>query len=181
MAAKNFQKHMANMARGYASLATRLAKKYAPGSRIRTTIFSKKIEQPSRGRYRIRVHAGGPDAPDARAREYGSGLWAKRGRRGTITIRPKGKALVFPWETPTSAFSGAQVHSGVPRTADGKKVILKKVEHPGVQAANNGRGYIGPAMRDTRKALRNRMKKEGTEAIKLDMRASFIKGGAIVK
>jgi len=177
MATKNFEQHINNMARGYASLATRYAKAYAPNNHLRNSIKST-VEQTSIGKIRIRIRATGPDA---RAREYGSGVWARRGPKGKILITPKqAKALVFPWQVATSLVSQGAVNPNIPRTPDGK-VILKKVEHPGVDAANEGRGYIGPAMVDTRKALRQKMKKEGKKAIQLDMRVSFQRGGAIVR
>lgn len=174
---KNFNNYVDNVARGYASLATRLAKQYAPNNHLRNSIRST-VEQTSQGKRIIRVRAFGPDA---RAREYGSGIWARRGPKGKILITPKRKkALVFPWEVATSPVSQGSISPDIPRTADGR-VILKRVEHPGVEAANEGRGYIGPALVDARKALREKTKREGTQAIKLDMRAAFVSGGAIVK
>ena len=167
---KNFETHLLNTARGYASLATRLAKGYAPNAHLRNSISSS-VEQKGKASFIIRVRASGPDA---RAREYGSGVWARRGPRGKILIRPRNaRLLVFPWEVATSPVSG---NINVPRDSQGL-VHLKQVEHPGVDAANGGEGYIGPAMNDTRKALREKMKKDGAAAIRLDMRAAFkVKG-----
>lgn len=112
-------------------------------------------------------------APDARAREYGSGIHARLSRtsphqlgpRGKILIRPKNgkKFLAFPWE---------MANDNIPRLPDGR-VLLREVKHPGVQAANNGRGYIHPAINKANKALRERFGKEGAKAIALDIRASF--------
>jgi len=173
----NFEKHLFNAARGYASLATRLAKQYAPNTHLRASIRST-VEQRGRGKFIVRIRGSGPDA---RAREYGSGIWARRGPAGKILIKPRrAKALVFPWEVATSPVSWGYISPDIPRTPDGK-VILKKVEHPGVQAANDGRGYIGPALVDTRKALREKMKKDGATAIKLDMRAAFKVAGVKVQ
>ena len=167
----NFEKHLLNMARGYASYAVKLAKGYAPNRHLRESIHSLPVEQRSVGDYIIRVRASGPDA---RSREYGSGVWARRGPKGKILIRPRNAPLlVFPWQVATSPISG---DINIPRDSLGL-VHLKQVEHPGVDAANEGQGYIGPAMREALKANRERMKKDGAAAIKLDMRAAFqVKG-----
>ena len=168
---QNFEQYLANVARGYASLVTKLAKGYSESSRVRSTIAST-VERKSTAEFIIRTSAGDPvKAPDARAREYGSGVWARRGPKGKILIRARNKPLlIFPWDTPTSPVSGGSVN--VPRDKYGN-VRLKQVEHPGIDADNEGKGYLHPAMNDARKILRERIKKEGAAAIKLDLRESF--------
>ena len=157
---QNFENKLFNIARGYASYATRLAKGYAPNRHLRDSIHST-VDAKGRGVYIIRTQAKGPDA---RAREYGSGIHARRRGPHYITIRPKNKkVLAFFWE---------KANENIPRLPDGR-VMLKSVEHPGVEAAQNGKGYIGPAFNETRKALRERLLKEGAEAIRIDLRASF--------
>ena len=165
----NFEQALFNIARGFASLATRLAKGFAPNAHLRNSISSK-VERKGKGRFIIRVRARGPDA---RAREYGSGIHSRRsktskhqlGPRGKILIKPKksGGALVFPWE---------KASANIPKLPDGR-VVLKQVLHPGVMAANGGKGYLGPAMIETRKTMRKKALKEGATAIRADVRAAF--------
>ena len=176
MATTNFDNFTANQARGYASLVTRLARGFSESTRVRETIHSN--VEIGKGKHIIRVRAGGPNAPDARAREYGSGVWARRGPKGKILIKPKkGKFLVFPWDVATSPISG--FISNVLQN-DKNVVFLKQVEHPGIDADNNGKGYIGPAVRETNKYIRKRFTSEGAKAIGLDIRASF-KGAKSVR
>lgn len=158
---KNFEASLANIARGYASTATRLAKGFAPNTHLRESIVST-VEQKGRATFIIRTRAKGPDA---RAREYGSGIHARRGNRGYIRIRPRNKkVLVFPWD---------KAADYIPKTSDGR-VILKEVNHPGVEAANNGKGYIHPAINETRRLYRKRLAQELIQGIKLDLRAGFL-------
>jgi len=164
---KNFEAAMANVARGYASTVTRLAKGFAPNNHLKDSIAS--TVEIGEGKFIIRIRARGPDA---RAREYGSGVWARRGPKGKILIKPRSaRALVFPWEVATSPISG-QISPNVPRLEDGR-VILKQVEHPGVDAANEGKGYLHPAINETNKLIRKRVLELGKQGIVLDLRASF--------
>ena len=170
MTAVNFENFAANQARGYASTVTRLARGFSESSRIRKTIKSK-VEPKGKGKWIIRVTAGdglpqdSSETPDVRAREYGSGIWARRGPKGKILIKPKGekKYLAFSWEL---------ANPNLPRLSDGR-VLLKSVEHPGIDADNDGQGYIGPAIRKTNKFIRNKFATGGLKAIKLDIRSSF--------
>jgi len=157
--ATNFQEFTKNQARGYASLVTRYAREFAPNTHLREAIKSTVEEKGDV--FIIRVRARGPDA---RAREYGSGIHARRGPKGKITIRPRNrKYLAFYWE---------KANDSIPRLDDGR-VLLPKVEHPGVEAANGGKGYIAPAINKARKDIRARFGSEGAKAIGLDLRAAF--------
>jgi len=170
MPTTNFEQFTANQARGYASLATKYAKELAPNSHLRASINS--TVEIGKGRFVIRVRASGPDAA---AREYGSGIHSRRlrtskhqlGPRGKILIRPKAgkKFLAFPWE---------MANENIPRLDDGR-VLLTQVEHPGVEAANNGKGYIAPAISKVKEQIRTRFTKEAKPAIVLDLRASIRK------
>ena len=167
MATVNFENFTANQARGYASLVTRYAKELAPNNHLKASISST-VEIGQQGKFIIRVRASGPDA---RAREYGSGVWARRGPRGKILILPKNKAkLVFKWDVATSPISG--FITNVPQNTN-NVVFLNKVEHPGIDADNGGQGYIHPAIRETNKYIRKRIIEEGGNAIRADIRASF--------
>lgn len=101
---------------------------------------------------------------DARAQEYGSGLRARRGPKATYPIVPKNKkVLAFFWEKADDA---------IPKLPDGR-VMLGKVNHPGIHAANNGQGYIAPAMKELRKRARTELSKDIRQAILGDLRQSF--------
>ena len=176
MTAVNFENFAANQARGYASTVTRLARGFSESSRIRKTIKSK-VEPKGKGKWIIRVTAGdglprdSSETPDVRAREYGSGIWARRGPKGKILIKPsanpkdgkKKKYLAFSWEL---------ANPNLPRLSD-DRVLLRSVEHPGIDADNDGQGYIGPAIRETNKFIRKKFATDGVKAIKLDIRSSF--------
>jgi hypothetical protein len=169
MATTNFEKMTANQARGYASLVTRLAKGFSESNRVRETIHSN--VEIGKGKHIIRIRAGGPNAPDARAREFGSGVWARRGPKGKILIRARNYPyLTFKWDVATSPVSSGAVN--IPKNKEGY-VHLKQVEHPGIDADNDGKGYIGPAIRETNRLMRKRFVEEGKKAIRLDIRASF--------
>lgn len=167
-----FEKIILNSIRGYAGLVTKLAKGFSESSRVRNTIKST-VEKKSDGTYIIKTTAGNPvTAPDARAREFGSGLHARRGAKRKYIIKPvNAKALVFPWE---------KAHPSIPRTRD-DRVILSKVEHPGIEADNNGKGYIAPASIEARKVLKERLKKEGAEGIKVEINKALRAGNFKVR
>ena len=168
MATTNFETLTINQVRGYAGLITKTAKEYAPNNHLKNNIVS--TVEISQGKYIIRVRVTGPDA---RAREYGSGIHARRsatsrhqlGPKGKILIRPKAgkKFLAFPWDV---------ANDNIPRLPDGR-VLLREVQHPGVEAANNGKGYIAPAVNDVRKQIRERFGRDVARGIRLDIRAAF--------
>lgn len=153
-------------AAAWAGQMTSLAKAFAP-AHVKGAISSK-VEEKDEGTFIIRTTASRRIAPDARAQEYGSGLKARRGLKKKYTIRPKpgGKALAFPWEV---ANNEPERFSFLP---DGR-VVLPSVQHPGIQAANNGKGYIAPAANEIRKRGREQLSKEIRDAILGDIRSSF--------
>jgi hypothetical protein len=158
------QNALKRKAAAWAGQLTRLAKSYAP-DHVRPAISSHVEER--EGQFLIRITADRGIAPDARAQEYGSGLRAKRGPKVKYPILPKTKKmLAFHWEV---ANANPEYFDFLP---DGR-VMLRAVMHPGIQAANAGKGYIAPAVRE----LKKRGKKELTEEIRLaildDIRRSF--------
>lgn len=155
-----------NRARSWAGQLTTLAKAYAP-NHVKSAISSK-VEDKAEGTYIIRITADRKIAPDARAQEFGSGLRARRGAKRKYTIRPKpgNKVLAFPWEI---ANAQPENFSFLP---DGR-VMLPSVQHPGIQAANGGKGYIAPAMNELRKRGKAALSKDVKEAILGDLRTSF--------
>lgn len=159
-------------ARAWAGQLTQKAKAYAP-AHIRPYISSH-VEEKGNAQFIIRVVADRFADPqekygslDARAQEYGSGLRARRGTKAKYPILPKNRRfLAFHWEV---ADNNPEEFSFLP---DGR-VLLHSVMHPGIQAANEGRGYIGPAVKDLKAVARQELDVEIRKAITGDIRASF--------
>lgn len=149
----------------WAGQLTRLAKALAP-AHVRSAISSR-VDTKADGEHIIRITADRKIAPDARAQEYGSGLRARRGPKQKYPIVPKTrKVLAFHWEVANQNPDRFQF-------LDDGRVILPKVMHPGIQAANSGKGYIAPAMRELRKRAKKELSVEVRQAIMSDLRASF--------
>lgn len=152
-------------ATSWAGQLTKLAKSYAP-NHIRPAISSH-IEEKGEGTFIIRITADRGIAPDARAQEYGSGLRARRGVKKKYLILPKTKnVLAFHWEV---ADRESEHFVFLP---DGR-VSLAFVRHPGIEAANAGKGYIAPAVNELRKRGRKELSQAVREAILDDIRRSF--------
>lgn len=160
-------------ATSWAGQLTKLAKSYAP-NHIRPAISSH-IEEKGEGTFIIRITADRyqPLEPrrtipnDARAQEYGSGLRARRGVKKKYLILPKTKnVLAFHWEV---ADRESEHFVFLP---DGR-VSLAFVRHPGIEAANAGKGYIAPAVNELRKRGRKELSQAVREAILDDIRRSF--------
>ena len=152
-------------ATSWAGQLTKLARSYAP-SHVRPAISSH-VEEKGEGTFIIRITADRKIAPDARAQEYGSGLRARRGAKKKYPIVPKEKKLLaFYWEV---ASANPQYFQFLP---DGR-VVFSSVQHPGIEAANEGKGYIAPAVNELRKRGRQELTKEVKAAILDDIRRSF--------
>lgn len=151
----------------WAGQTTSLAKAYAP-SHLKPYIHSK-VEEPELGRFIIRTMVDRNANPqpsygslDARAQEYGSGLRARRGAKKKYIIQPK--------TAPFLEFLGTNEF-------DGWLIRTSQVKHPGIRAANNGKGYIAPAANEIRKRGRAELSRDVRESILGDARASF--GGRV--
>lgn len=170
---KRLQNNLIRRARAWAGQLTSLAKSFAP-NHVEPAISSK-VETKQDGTYIIRITANRNIAPDARAQEFGSGLRARRGIKKKYPIRPKNKKfLAFQWDI-AEMEAGAEIGGGFSRFAflpDGR-VLLPSVMHPGIQAANSGKGYIAPAMKELRKKAKAELTKEIRDAIVGDLRESF--------
>lgn len=113
---------------------------------------------------------------DARAYEYGSGIHSRlpnvspkqEGSRGYIIIAPKApkKLLAFHWDTMNQimeVFGEEAVREALRYShkfkgfSDDGRYLFKYVEHPGVEAANGGKGYIGPAVTKARAKIRRQI------------------------
>lgn len=141
---------------------------------------------------------------DARAREFGSGKHSKVGARKKYPIFPrKKKYLAFEWEKAKigaldanlasrmrtfwrtnldedgffdpEGFQADLMDSGKYMGRDGKKLFFNKVDHPGFEAANKGKGYLGYAMKQCRKEWKDDkvFQKTITPAIRRELRTIF--------
>jgi hypothetical protein len=162
---KRLAANLKKRATAWAGQLTKLAKAFAP-AHVEPAISSH-VETKDDGTYIIRITANRNVAPDARAQEFGSGLHARRGVKRKYPILPKnGRVLAFNWEV-----ANAQPERFV--FAPDGRVLLPSVQHPGIEAANNGKGYIAPAMNKLRKRARAELDKEVRDAIVGDLRESF--------
>lgn len=123
-----------------------------------------------------------PAKPVARAYEYGSGIHSRSKRKskwqqpdGRILITPKrAKVLAFFWEKLAGDPPGTWYGGGkLIRKTQENKALFKYVEHPGVQAANGGRGYLTPAVTEVRKQMRQEISREMREAAVGTFRKAF--------
>ena len=161
-------------ARSWAGQLTTIAKSLAP-NHVKAAIHSH-VEERGEDTFIIRIMADRKMAPDARAQEYGSGLHARRGEKKKYLIRPKNKkVLAFYWDVLDDPDGIDRVFNS-PKfagfTPDGRG-MFRYVEHPGIEAANSGKGYIAPAMIELRKRARAELTKDVRDAILGDLRASF--------
>lgn len=162
---KRLQGNLKRRVAAWAGQLTKLAKSLAP-SHVRPAISSK-TEQKGDGTFIIRITADRKIAPDARAWEFGSGLHARRGKKAKYPILPKTKKLLaFHWDV---ADANPERFSFLP---DGR-VLLASVQHPGIQAANDGIGYILPAVHELKRRARAELSDDIRKAILGDIREAF--------
>ena len=93
---------------------------------------------------------------DAKAQEYGSGIRARTATQHMIDIVPKQETgwLVFT-------------------AKDGKFVRTKHVSHPGINAANDGEGYVAPAIKELRTVGKAELSAAVRKSILSDIRRSW--------
>ncbi len=113
----------------------------------------------------------------SRAYEYGSGVHSRLSKKSPKQISPKGKILIKPKTGKFLAFNWEVANASPERFTflDDGRVLLPSVKHPGVKAANEGRGYLSPAVNDVRKQIRKELPKETRDAIIGTLRKSFNK------
>jgi len=156
-------------ASSWAGQLTSLARSFAP-NHVEPAIHSH-VDEKGDGEFIIRITADRKIAPDARAQEFGSGLHARRGVKRKYPIIPKNrKFLAFNWEV---ANAQPENFKFLP---DGR-VMLGSVQHPGIEAANDGKGYIAPAMRELRKRAKQELSEDIRSAIVGDLKESFRRKG----
>ena len=162
---KRLKDNLKKKAVAWAGQLTRLAKGFAP-KHVEPAISSH-VETKEDGTYIIRITANRSVAPDARAQEFGSGIHARRGVKQKYPILPKNKkVLAFHWDV---ANASPERFVFAP---DGR-VLLPSVMHPGIEAANGGKGYIAPAMKELRKRAKAELDVAVKDAIMADLRESF--------
>ena len=148
-------------ARAWAGQLTTLARSFAP-AHLRDAISSK-VEEGNSGQIVIRITADkfkqpkpggkGTTTLDARAQEYGAGPHVIQGH----------PFLIFPWD---------KADANVRRNENGD-VMLASVNHPGMIAANQGQGYIRPAIKELRKRAKTELSADVRQAILSDLRKAF--------
>ena len=118
--------------------------------------------------------------PVARAYEYGSGIHSRsskasphqQGSGGYIRIAPKNKkVLAFPWDKVDENTPAGKKFLGVSTTTG--KAMFNYVDHPGVQAANSGKGYIKPAVDKVRAQIRKEIPADVRKAVLGTFRKGF--------
>lgn len=102
----------------------------------------------------------------ARAYEYGSGLHSKKARRKILIRARKKKVLAFFWDVATSDPENFKFD-------DKGRVLLKSVQHPGVKAANSGKGYLKPAIDKVRRQIRKEVPAGVRKAVLGTFRKAF--------
>lgn len=159
-------------ASAWAGQLTSLAKSFAP-NHVQPAISSH-VETKEEGKFIIRITADRKVAPDARAQEYGSGIHARRGAKKEYPILPKHKKMLAFYENANGTWDYDMFDPPMPRlyAPDGRGLFYG-VLHPGIEAANGGKGYIAPAMKELRKRARKELGMEVKDAIMSDLRASF--------
>lgn len=123
---------------------------------------------------------------DARAYEYGSGVHSTSSKTSRWQQGTKGKILITPKKAPVLAFDW-QVLKKYPvgttfpnspkliQIVDEGRGIFRYVEHPGVKAANGGKGYVRPAINEVRKTIRKEIPKGMRDAYVGGIRKAFTK------
>jgi len=133
------------------------------------------VEKDGRVGLDITATATDPKKPVVRAYEYGSGIHSRVKRRsphqlpdGRILIRPKtsGKLLAFHWEI-------ANANPELFAFDKKGRVLLPEVRHPGVKAANNGKGYLSPAIAKVRRKMRKEILLEVRESVMGQFKKKF--------
>ena len=152
------------------------AKGLSPSSRIDAALVVEMIPPTKTGQTGVKLTVRG--VPFARAMEYGSGthnvrkFQSKRqtSPTSTIEITPKNgkKFLVFDWDKAEGYGMKNPVH-------------LTRVDHPGIKAANEGKGYMHPALEASRQEISALIGENAMDNLRLKIRAVFSRPGGINK
>lgn len=143
----------------------RRSKSYAPTTRIRNNIFSKR--ERNGNTVSIRVGVSLLAAPEARAYEYGSGMRARRSRTSPNQAAPFGPIVIRPNQASRLTFFWDVV---------GDVVSFQKVNHPGVEAKPDpDEGYLAKARREVKAERREEMSKSLARAVLSDIHEAWVK------
>lgn len=170
----NLSKRLKASARQWATDITKLANKNLGKFKSLILVRSKSGEKSGKIEIISTATATNPEKPVSRAYEYGSGTKSRSKKKskhqlpdGRILIRPRNKkVLAFYWQV---ASANPQNFSMTP---DGK-VLLPEVKHPGVSAANSGKGYLSPAIASVRRSIRKDIPKDIRQAVIGSFRKKF--------
>lgn len=179
----NMQDRLRKRAGSWASQITRNAHKNL-GRYKKLINVSSEVRSDNRGRiivqstaYPIQRSEYGDIKRVARAYEYGSGLHGFQRKKYKIAPR-RAKALAFYWEK-TYNFNDDDWEKleGSPKfikvsDTDGR-LLFRWVDHPGVEAANNGQGYLFPAVDLVRKRIADQVTEDVMEQFIGDFRSIF--------
>jgi hypothetical protein len=159
-------------AKAWAGQITKLAHRNL--GKFRKIISVKSTVKESAGKVDILSTATGEAS---RAYEYGSGIHSRLSKKSPKQISPKGKILIKPITRKVLAFNWevANTSPGYFIFLDDGRVIFPSVKHPGVKAANEGKGYLAPAVNEVRKQIRKEISKETRDAVLGTFRKSFKK------
>lgn len=182
-----FQKRLGTLAKKWSTSLTKDANKNL--GKFKKLILVKSESKVTDGKVDI-VTTASPKLADAegnvkdvaRAYEFGSGTRSRSmkkskfqlGAKGFIRIRPKnGNVLAFPWDKVDSSSPTGKKFVGI--SSKSGKAMFRYVDHPGVRAANNGKGYMAPAITKIRKQIREDIPKEIKDEVIGSFRRIFSK------
>lgn len=168
----NLEVNLRARAKVWAGQITRLAHRNLGKYRKLITVQSR-VEE-GKGLIGIRSIAMGITA---RAYEYGSGIHSRLMKKSPKQVAPKGKILIKPKNKKVLAFFWEVANANPDQFvfAEDGRVLLPHVMHPGVKAANNGKGYLSPAINEVRKQVRKEIPIETRKAVLATFRKSFKK------
>lgn len=178
----NLIKRLAAIGKKYSTNITKDANKNL--GKFKKLILVKSVSKVTNNVVEI-ISTGSPKETDdygdvknvARAYEFGSGTRSrslKKSRhqktaKGFIKISPRRrKVLAFHWDVATRSPENFTM------LEDGR-VRLPYVMHPGVQAANGGKGYLAPAITKNRKPMNAEIAKQVGEESRAVLRRAFDK------
>lgn len=142
----SLEKTMTSVLNRLGDMVVSMARSKAPNNHIRAAIKrtqAQKMGDAGTVKVQLTVYVDGNDAPDAHAREVGSGMHASTGEKKFVDIFPvNASALSFRWpkffENPPDGANKGKIIAASSKT---QTVALNWVEHPGVEATP----YMKPA------------------------------------
>lgn len=167
MAYSKFSEELYRVAKLWAGRWTKLAKErlvsnptvpgHAPKRLDSIIEVHTKADRKSAQRFSLKMFAKGKGK---NVDKYGqgkklAGAYEYGARPHTISPRPPNKVLAFYWERV------------------GEEVIAKSVQHPGIVAANGGRGYINASAQELLKQGKEELRPIARKAILEDLHAAF--------